>query len=205
MKKERIVLDFVRFPVAQKVEFGRGVITQMRGNPKFPSPDVSLDELETRTNLLESRSVASLSGGKESTALAHQAEEDWTDFMRKMARYAERIADGDGTVILNAGFNIAKQHSPGSRPEFSVELGEKPGSVELRRQAIEGAKSYIWQYYIGETPPLNDNGWITIQVTSKASVDLSGLNLMCKYWFRSAAVTVGGTTAYTQPVMQIII
>ena len=205
MKKERIVLDFVRLPIAQKIEFGRSVITKMKANPKFPTPDLSIEDLEAKTNLLETRSLAAQGGGKEATALMHQTEEEWIDMMRKTAKYVDRIADGDGAIILNAGFNLAKQPAPAVRPEFSVELGEKSGSVVLHRQAVEGAKSYIWQYCSGEMPAIKDADWLTAQVTSKVSAQIEGLTPLSKYWFRTAAVTPTGTTAYSQPIMQVVI
>lgn len=205
MKKDRIVLDFVRIPIAQKIEFGRSVLIKMKANQKFATPDVNIEELETTTNLLETRSLTAQGGGKEATALMHQAEEEWVDLMRKMAKYVDRVADGDGAIILNAGFNLAKQPTPAMRPDFSVELGEKSGSVVLHRQAVEGAKSYIWQYCQGEMPAVNDAGWVTALVTSKVSAEIKGLIPLSKYWFRSAAVTSSGTTAYNQPVMQVVI
>ena len=204
MKKDRIVLDFVRIPIAQKIEFGRSVCTSMKNNPKFVTPDVSLADLEAKTDLLEAHSIASISGGKEATALMHQTESDWDNMMRKTAGYVDRIADGDSVVILSAGFNLAKKAAPSVRPEFSVELGDKSGSVILRRQAVEGAKSYIWQHSIGEMPAA-ENDWTTAQVTSKATVELEGLIALSKYWFRSAAVTPVGTSAYSTPIVQVVI
>lgn len=204
MKKNRIVLDFIRIPVSQKVETGRNVKSKMTGNPKFGTPDISMEELETTTDLLETRSVAALSGGKEATALMHQTEEEWNDKMRKLARYVDRIADGDSAVILSAGFNLAKQPAPAVRPEFNVELSDKSGSVIIRRQAVESAKSYIWQYCTGETPVVEFD-WTTAAVTSQASTELNGLITLTKYWFRVAAVTPSGTSAYTAPIMQVVI
>ena len=205
MKKDRIVLDFIKLSVAQKSEFGKNVSNKMRNNPKFKTPDVTMEELEAKNTLLETRSIAALNGGKEAKALLHQAEDEWDDLMRKVAGYVNRIADGDDTVILSAGFNLAKQPTPSVRPEFSVELGEKSGTVSLRRQAVEGARSYIWQYCIGNTPSSNDSDWVTAQVTSKASVELTGLTPLSKCWFRCAAVTFNGTGAYTNPIMQVVI
>jgi hypothetical protein len=202
MKKDKVVLDFIKSPVAQKLEFTRGVISKMKTNPKFTDPDVAVEDLEAKADLLETRSVAALSGGKEATALMHQTEAELDDMLRKMAKYVDRIADGDNAIILSSGFNLAKQPAPALRPEFSVELGEKSGSVIIRRQAIEGARSYIWQYYMGETPAANDADWITAQVTSKASVEITGLTPLTKYWFRSAVVTATGTSAFNSPVMQ---
>ncbi len=176
----------------------------MKANSKFSTPDVSLVDLDAKTDLLETHSLASQSGGKEATALMHQAEDDWDNMMRKMAGYVDRIADGDSVVILSSGFNLVKKAAPAIRPEFSVELGEKSGTVTLRRQAVEGAKSYIWQHCIGEMPA-GENAWTTAQVTSKATVELAGLMVMSKYWFRTAAVTIAGTSAYSTPIVQVVI
>ena len=176
----------------------------MRPNPIFANPDVSYDELKASTDILEARYVTSLNGGKETTALMHQAETDWIDKMRTEAYYVDRIADGDGAIILSAGFYLAKQPSPTVRPEFSVELGEKSGSVLFHRKKVEGACSYIWQYYIGEIPT-NDANWVNTQVTSQASVELTGLNALTKYWFRVAIVTISGTSAFSDPIMQVVI
>lgn len=176
----------------------------MRNNPLFPNPDITCDEIKTATDHLESRNVAAMNGGKESTALMHQAEEDWCKKMRLMALYVERIADGDSAVILSAGFSLAKQPSPSTRSDFSVELGEKSGSVILRHKRIEGARSYIWQYCIGENPTDNSS-WVIAEVTPQASVEITGLTPLTKYWFRVAAVTINGTGEYCVPVMQVVI
>lgn len=205
MKKEKVVFDFIKLSVTEKVEFGNNVEIKLTGNPRFPTPDVALAELKAKNDLLQSRSVAALSGGKEATALLHQAIQDWDDTMRKEANYVNRIADGDGAVILSGGFSLAKQPAPSSRPEFSVEQGEKSGTVALRHQAIEGAKSYIWQYCVGETPAADENDWKLGTVTTKASAELTGLTPLTKYWFRVAAVTVDGTGAFSTPLMLTVI
>lgn len=205
MKKERIVFDFIKKPVSSKIEFSRNVCTRMTGNVNFPAPDVDLKVLGAKTDLLETRSVAAFNGDKEARALMHQTEVELDDYLRKQAGYVNRIADGNEAIILSAGFNLAKQPSPAVRPDFSVELGVKSGSVVIRRQAVDGAKSYIWQYCIGETPSDNDADWVTVQVTVKASVEISGLTPLNKYWFRSAPVTTSGTMAYNPPVMKIVV
>jgi len=204
MKNDHVVLDFIKEPISQKIELADNVESEMRANPIFANPDVPFDELKSINGLLQSRYKASLNGGKEETVLLHQAEDAWIEKMRKTAKFVDRIADGDGAIILSAGFNLAKQRSAPIRPEFSVELGEKSGSVFLRRRREEGARSYIWQYYIGETPT-NDVDWINAQVTSQASVLLAGLKPLSKYWFRVAVVTIEGTSAFSDPIMQVVI
>jgi len=133
----------------------------------------------------------------------HQTETVWDDAMRKMARYVERIANDDPAIILSAGFNLSKQPLPYQRPELSAEQGEKSGTILLRRQAVPGAKSYIWQYCIN-TLPENESGWTFAAATSKASTEIDNLTPVSKYWFRVAAVTPQGVTAYNDPIMHII-
>lgn len=205
MKKNHVVLDFVRFSIAQEIEFTRNVIVRIRTNPKFSGSPVTMDELEAKNTLLETRSVAAQGGGKEATALMHQTEAELLDMLRKVGRYVDLVADGDEALILSSGFNLSKQPTPSSRSDFSVELGEKPQTVTLRCKAQEGAKAYIWQYFIGDAPAANDTDWVTAQVTTKASVELTGLTSLTKYWFRVAVVTSAGTGAYCSPVMQVVI
>ena len=90
MKRDRIVLDFIRIPVAQKVEFTRNVIAKVKNNPKFADSDVKVEDLDAKADLLEARSVAAMGGGKEATALMHQTEAELDDMMRKMAKYINR-------------------------------------------------------------------------------------------------------------------
>ena len=203
MKKVHVVLDFIRIPIADKIAMGKNVFTQMTGNAAFPTPDIALSDLKTATDNLESRYIAALTGGKEATALMHQAEEAWDDRMRRLAMYVDRIANNDAVVIFSAGFNTSKQPVPAQRPELSVEPGKKSGCVLLRRQAVQGARSYVWQYSKNVLPE-TEAGWTFAQATSKASVELVDLVPITKYWFRVAAVTPQSTSAYNDPVMHVV-
>jgi len=77
-------------------------------------------------------------------------------------------------------------------------------NIPITNRRERGVKSYIWQYSIGETPA-DEAEWVTAQVTSQASVELTGLTPLNKYWFRVAAVTIAGTTAYNAPLLQVVL
>jgi len=203
MKKVHVVFDFIQLPIPEKVAWGRKIYGEMDTNPAFPLPDVPLVVIKGDTDLLETTYLNARNGGKESTVLMHQAEDVWNDNMRKTARYVERIANGDSAIVLSAGFNLAKQPIPAQRSEFSAEAGKNSGSVLLRRQAVPGAKSYIWQFCINALPETED-GWKIAEVTGKASVELVDLNPVTKYWFRVASVSSQGTSAYNDPIMHVV-
>ncbi len=124
--------------------------------------------------------------------------------MRLLARYVERIANTDGAIMLSAGFNLVKQPAPAQRPELSVELGNKSGVVLLKRQAVEGAQSYIWQMSSVALPE-KEADYTLVKVTVKANVEIEGLTPLIKYWFRVAAVTREGTGPFSAPVTQVVI
>jgi hypothetical protein len=179
MKIISILLDFLRLSIPLKITKGRNVVTEMTDNPSFTTPDVPLADLSEVNDLLESRLIASQNGGKEETILLHQAEEIWNNLMRKEARYVERIADGNEAIMISSGFNTSKQPTPAIRPEFSAEAGQKSGSVVLRRQAVKGARAYVWQFCINNIPEEED-GWKIAQVSGKASVELTDLTPVTK-------------------------
>jgi hypothetical protein len=206
MKKKHVVFNFIRFNYSQKVEKGRNVAAKIRANGrKFSDPDVTAEQIEAKTEELENCRIAALNGDREATALLRQKALEWDDMMRIVANYVDRIAEGDDAVIIGAGFDFEKQPDPAVRPVFKAELGPKSGSVILRRQAMPGAKAYIMQVYIGETAPTNEKDWIQLQVISKASLELSGLLTLTKYWFRVAVVTAEGTIDFCQPFSLVVI
>jgi len=203
MRKDRIVMSFQKLTRSDKVSKGRQVSTMMQANPKFGDPDVTYDQLKAATDKLEKSILAAASGGKEETALMNQAEAEWDKIMRLVARYVERIADGDGAVMLSAGFDLAKQTNPGQRAEFSVEHNGKSGAVILKRRAVEGAKTYLWQMSSSLLPE-SDNDWKQVKVSTQSTVEISGLTPLSKYWFRGSVVTKEGTSDFCAPVMHVV-
>jgi hypothetical protein len=53
--------------------------------------------------------------------------------------------------------------------------------------------------------PDTDSGSTFAKATSKASVEIDDLVPVNKYWFRVAAMTVQGTTAYNDPIMHFVL
>jgi len=200
MKKVHAIFDFVKFAFPEKIAFGRNVHTMMTGNLNFPTPDIPLADLKTKTDLLETQMVAASHGGPPETALLHQTAKEWDEMFRDEARYVDRIAKGNEAMIRSSGFNVSGQPIPYVRPEFSAKIGEQPGTARLRRQAVQGAKSYIWQYSKNALP-VSEDGWTWAKVTTKTTALIDGLDTLTIYWFRVAAVAPWDTLAFSAPIM----
>lgn len=203
MRKNHVVFDFVASVPAVKIAFGRHIHTLMTGNANFPTPDIPLILVREITEQLEQKYIAALNDGKAEMAELRRAEKEWDNLMRYEALYVDRIADGNETVMVGAGFSISKQPVPATKPELRVEAGDRPGTVMLRRHAVKGAKSYVWQYCIN-TFPVSESQWIFADATSKASVLLENLTSVTRYWFRVAIVTSEGTSAFCDPIMHVV-
>jgi hypothetical protein len=203
MRKNTVVLDFLKFPVPTKVTFGRTVVFNMSKLTLFANPDVPYDKATSVINNLETTYMASRSGDHEQVALMRQAEVEYDDIFRKLAYNVDRVADGDEAIILSSGFHLAKQPTPAERPEFTVTAGDTPGTISLKRKAVAGAYSYVWQHFAGAEVP-TDAQWLLAGSTTQTSFEMTGLTSATKVWFRVAAVTAEGMGAFTDPIMKVV-
>jgi len=203
MKKCKVVLDFIRLAVAEKIVFFRNIINLMTGNALFPTPDVTLTVLGTLVDTLETDHTAAKSGSHLMVAKMNESETAADEAFRKLARYVDRIADGSEATILSSGFHASKQPEPALRKDFSVEPGKNPGEMILACSAVPGARAYVWQYCVGLLP-VNEQGWIFSGSGTRAKFIIRGLESGSKCWFRVAAVTSAGMGPWSDPIMKVV-
>lgn len=203
MKKNTVVLDFMKFSVPDKIVFGRTVITKMSPIALFAIPDVAYATVTAILNKLEGYYISSRSGDHEQNALMHQEEEQFNGAFRKLGYNVDRVADGDESIILSAGFHLAKQPIPSEKPEFSVEAGEVPGTILLHRKAVAGAAAYLWQYCVGTEVP-DDDKWLLAGCTTQVSFEMKGLTSATKALFRVAAIAPAGMQPFTDAIMKVV-
>jgi len=200
MKKVSVLIDFIKLSVAEKIVFLRNVIGNLTGHSTFTNPDVTLADGKMKADKLESASLAAKDGSHTAISAMHDAEQDVDTYLRKMSGYINRIADGDETLILSSGFHATKQTPSGYvKLPLTVLDGKNSGSVQLVAKAVDKAGAYIWEMSRNKTE------WITLGHSTRADFDVDGLNVGEICYFRSAAITPGGTTDFTDPVMKVIV
>jgi len=203
MKKNKVVLDFIKFSIAEKIAFFRSIINMMMNNTLFPKPDVAYADLTIIVNTLETDFTAAKSGAHALVAVRNQSESAANEAFRKMASYVDRLANGDAAIILKSGFHVSKQPEPNNRDTFVAEAGENPSEITLIRKAQPGARSYVWQYCIGALP-MNGQAWVFAGSSTQARFVVSDLESGSKCWFRVAAVTSNGMEPWSDPVMKVV-
>jgi hypothetical protein len=203
MRHLRILLSFLRFTVAKKIAFYYAVITKMTGNPSFPTPDVPLAVAKTAVDNYQVSNTAAMDGSKLAKTVLRDKEQIVDEIFRKLAMYVERIADGDQAKILSSGFSVASTAGQRTKPEFAIVNGSVSGSVKLTVKAVPGAKAYIWQKAKGGHPE-TEEGWGNAGYSTQTSIELTDLEIACKYYFRVAAITPDGVLDFCSPIMKII-
>jgi len=204
MRKDKVVFDYRRIPVPNKIAFGRFVISKMKAKKLFADPDVPYEEVESTVDKLEEYYLSSRDGSHTQIALMHQMKEEYDNIFRKLGKYVERKADGDTGIILSSGFNLVKQPKPRVKIELRVERGDISGTVKLRRAAVDKATAYIWQYFTGSEAPA-EMDWIFGGCSAQTTFEISGLTPQTKVWFRVAAVTREGMQTFTDPIMMVVL
>jgi len=204
MKRIKVLLDFIKLVVAEKIVFYRNVLTKLSNNSSFPSPDVSFDQAKAAIDTLEASSIASKDGSRTAISKLHDDEAAADEIFRILAAYVERQAAGDETKILSSGFHLSNQPLPIQKAALAVENGSHSGRIKLIAKAVEKAGSYIWQMAKG-TLPADEAGWTTIGYTTQANNEVNGLDIATKYYFRMAAITPDGTTDFSAPVLKVVV
>jgi len=204
MKKLKALLDFIQLSVVAKIAFYRSVLTHLTGNATFPNPDASLAEVKAAIDALETAYQATLDGSRTAVSAMHDAEDKADALFRILVAYVNRIADGNETQILSAGFHVSKQSGSIQKPELDAQNGDNSGSVWLVARAVDKAGAYIWQF-AKDTLPTTDEGWTTAGHSTQSYLQLSGLTVGCKYYFRVVAITPIGQNDYTAPVAKIVV
>jgi hypothetical protein len=204
MKKVKVVLDFIKLAVVEKIAFYRNVIVKLTGNTTFPTPDVSLTDTKAAVDNLETSFLAARDGSHTAVSIMHDNEAAADAIFRLLAAYVDRVAAGDETKILSSGFHESKQPVSIQKATLSVNDGVNSGSVKLVAKAVEKAGAYIWQY-AKDTLPETESGWTVAGTGTRCTFELSELTVAAKYYFRVAAVTPDGTTDFSAPVLKVVV
>ncbi len=82
--------------------------------------------------------------------------------------------------------------------------GTHSGTVKLVAKAVDKAGAYHWQY-AQDALPETEAGWLMAGSSTRASFELTGLNVSSKYYFRVAAITPDGMTDFSAPVLKVVV
>ena len=137
MKKLKVLTSFTRLPIVDKASFCRNVLVKMANNILFGAPDVSLAEATAALDAFDAAILAAKDGAHTAISIRNDCEKVVDAKFILLAKYVDRIADGDETTILSSGFNESRQPSTPAKEELTVKDGDFPGSIFTKSWLIE--------------------------------------------------------------------
>jgi hypothetical protein len=200
---KKVLLSFTRFPVSEKVSYYRNVVAKIIGNILFLTPEIPVTELTAALDQFDAAIVAARDGSHIAVSALHDCEVATDKKFRILAHYVDKIADGDETTILSAGFQVSKNRATRVKEALTITNGSHSGNVIVDIKAIEKSGAYIIQIAEGAGPFL-ESDWRIAAIVTQARYELTGLIKGKVYSFRIAAVTPAGTTDFCAPVEKLV-
>jgi hypothetical protein len=190
---------------AEAVAKGNVVVTSMENNPHFPNPNPTVPEVKIGLDAFTG-ALANMGSGKEQTIIKNKARDNFSFLFSSLAFNAQATSRGDELALESSGFDIISRRTAVgilTKPEsFGAKPGGVNGSVKLSMKAIDGAKSYIYEYT--SMPVTDDSEWIST-FSSRASVTITGLVSGTQYCFRAVAVGTDPTLVYSDDVSSYVL
>jgi len=100
----RVSLAFARLPDKELDNFTLGVKTGMTGNAAYPTPPVTLANLETARADLEQKIADAASGGPPDTWAKNDSRVKLLGMLRQLASYVQINCNNDMATLLSSGF-----------------------------------------------------------------------------------------------------
>ena len=143
---KKVLLNFTHHSLKTKVSDYHNVIAKLTGNPTFMSPDPTLAEALALLTQLEAAIVSASDGSHTAISALHDYELATDKVFRGLALYVDKIADGDETKILSAGFQANNDRAPRVKVPLLANDGSHSGCVNLISDTHPKGCAYIFRF-----------------------------------------------------------
>ena len=127
MAQLRVSLGFAKLPDKELDNFTKTIKDQMTGNATYPTPPVTLANLETARADFEQKISDAATGGPPDTAAKNNQRQGLLGMLRQIAAYVQINSNNDMAVLLSSGFQAAstnRTQTPLDQPtELVIENG----------------------------------------------------------------------------------
>ena len=201
---KKVLLNFTHHSLKTQVSDYHNVLAKLTGNPTFLSPDPTLAEALALLTQLEAAIVSASDGSHTAISAVHDCEIATDKAFRGLALYVDKIADGDETKILSAGFQANNDRAPRVKVPLLANDGSHSGCVNLISDTHPKGCAYIFRVS-KDVLPIDANGWTVVATVAQSKYEVSGLVVGCYYYFDVAVVTATGTTDFCAPVKKLVV
>jgi len=206
-KKARALIGFPGMKDDELMVAAHTIIGAMTGNPHFPAPSPSLEEVQ---DLLEDYATklatAGNRGSMEDTALKNESKEDLARVLRKLGYYVNTVAEGHLSILLSSGFPTNKPFAPSLAPlpveQVRLRDGRLSGQLRLDFAKQRNVRLYEYRYreLAEEEMPWSDR----FTTTSSRGNIIEPLKVARKYEVQVRAVNSQGAGGWSDTVAILV-
>jgi hypothetical protein len=124
----KVSLGFARLADAELDNFTQSVIDRMTGNAVFPTPPVTIPDLQTAKNDFTAKLTAAHGGSHADTAAKNNSRQSLLGSLRLLAGYVQINCNNDMAVLLSSGFDAMNTNRAQSQLEQPQGLVIKNGT-----------------------------------------------------------------------------
>jgi len=121
----KISLSFAELSDTELDNFAQGVIDALTGNATYPTPPVTLANLQAAVDDYTAKMAAAQTGSRADRAARNNSRQVLVEMLRKVATYVQLMCNNDPALLLTSGFEMQ------STNRASVEL-EKPQALRIK-------------------------------------------------------------------------
>jgi hypothetical protein len=188
--------------VADLVAYATRIVSEMTGNPLFPTPTPALATVTAAIADLQTAQTAALARTAGAATTRNEKRAALAVMLRQLQGYVQSVADATPengpSIIQSAALAVRKTPAHAARA-FAAKQGAVSGSAFVTAVVAARRASYEWQYSIdgGKT-------WVAAAGTLKASTTVTGLPVGTAAQFRYRAITKAGETDWSQAVVLVV-
>jgi hypothetical protein len=181
------------------------IVTSLTNNPHFVNPVPPLTSVQTAIDAFD-EALTNGKPGKEGTIIKRSCRAKLENLLSDLGLFVQLASKGDEAILATSGFDLASKPMPIGvlpKPEnFAVKPGDNKGSIKLSVMAIDGAKSYLYEYT--KAPATEQSIWTRVPA-SRSSVTIDDLSSGSQYSFRAVGVGADPTKVYSDEIISYVL
>ncbi len=141
----RVSLSFARIPDTELDNFAQSIIDAMTGNASYPSPPITMANLQSAKDDFTAKIAAAQSGGPPDTAAKNNSRQTLLGLLRQEASYVQINCNNDMAVLLSSGFQAMstnRAQTPLDQPQSLVIKNGASGQLVASVDPVKNTSMY---------------------------------------------------------------
>ncbi|HMG73333.1 MAG TPA: fibronectin type III domain-containing protein [Pyrinomonadaceae bacterium] len=141
----KVSLSFAALADYQLDNFAQGVIDSLTGNATYPTPPVTLANLQTAVDDFSAKVTAARTGGTADTAAKRNSRQALLGMLRQVATYVQLKCNNDPELLLSSGFEAQSMNRtsvPLEKPSGLKLKNGNAGQLEAKVEAVKNTNMY---------------------------------------------------------------